>query len=498
MTASEDGEGPAGPAGPDPVEPPPPQDYAPGLGWPPWELTDRGAPPAASAGPSARSSPGSSAGLAEGTPAAAGPATHRLTAARGGGRRRTLRTWRRSRPFWGGLLLILAGLEMLAIPLLSVLVHSSVKVIIYIGIGGVFGVLIGGLLVACGLLIWFQPNQRVFYAIAGVLLAVVSFVATNLGGFFLGMLLGVTGGSLSFAWAPVTARRGPADGDAQPNDAPAGDVTRGDVTRGDHRGSGGRLTALAATPLILSGLMLPGYLGSAAQPAAGQAGCIIYIPIICPPPSPAPSPSASGTPTAQPTTVQPTTVQPTTGQPATSAVPTLAPTAAGTPEPGASDSPTPSPSASATAQPKAAAPGPLAAAAPSSLTADSALLEGLAYDGVAQVPTANGTVTMMKFTMNSLTLTGDIALTVTEGGGTDVTRSSSMHFGGPVVLYATKLSGDLLGIPVTITPDSPLATVLQLLAPLTQAVPVPMTNVVTDQPYTTAGSLQASGLQLGA
>jgi hypothetical protein len=75
-------------------------------------------------------------------------------------------------------------------------------VVIYIGIGGVFGVLIGGLLVACGLLVWFHPAQRVFYAIAGVLLAVLSFVATNLGGFFLGMLLGVTGASLSFGWTP--------------------------------------------------------------------------------------------------------------------------------------------------------------------------------------------------------------------------------------------------------------------------------------------------------
>ncbi len=118
------------------------------------------------------------------------------------------RAWRRSRPFWGGLLLVLAGLELLAIPLLSVLAHGSVKVVIYIGIGGVFGVLIGGLLVACGLLIWFHPVQRVFYAIAGVLLAVASFVATNLGGFFLGMLLGVTGASLSFGWTPGPGRLG--------------------------------------------------------------------------------------------------------------------------------------------------------------------------------------------------------------------------------------------------------------------------------------------------
>ncbi len=128
------------------------------------------------------------------------------TRARAASAWQSFRGWRRSRPFWGGLLLVLAGLELLAIPLLSVLAHGSVKVVIYIGVGGVFGVLIGGLLVACGLLIWFHPVQRVFYAIAGVLLAVASFVATNLGGFFLGMLLGVTGASLSFGWTPGPGR----------------------------------------------------------------------------------------------------------------------------------------------------------------------------------------------------------------------------------------------------------------------------------------------------
>src|ERR1700735_3509124 len=124
----------------------------------------------------------------------------RTAGARAASARRAFRDWRRSRPFWGGLLLLLAGVELIAIPLLSVLAHGSVKVVIYIGIGGVFGVLIGGLLMACGLLVWFHPVQRVFYAIAGVLLAVASFVATNLGGFFFGMLLGVTGASLSFGW----------------------------------------------------------------------------------------------------------------------------------------------------------------------------------------------------------------------------------------------------------------------------------------------------------
>jgi hypothetical protein len=134
------------------------------------------------------------------------PAEEPAAGARAASAWQSFRAWRRSRPFWGGLLLLLAGVELVAIPLLSVLAHGSVKVVIYIGIGGVFGVLIGGLLMACGLLIWFHPVQRVFYAIAGVLLAVASFVATNLGGFFIGMLLGVTGASLSFGWTQGPGR----------------------------------------------------------------------------------------------------------------------------------------------------------------------------------------------------------------------------------------------------------------------------------------------------
>ena len=47
-------------------------------------------------------------------------------------------------------------------------------------------------------------------AIAGVLLAVLSFIASNLGGFFIGMLLGIIGGSMGFGWtssADQPARR---------------------------------------------------------------------------------------------------------------------------------------------------------------------------------------------------------------------------------------------------------------------------------------------------
>jgi len=57
------------------------------------------------------------------------------------------------------------------------------------------------------------------------------------------------------------------------------------------------------------------------------------------------------------------------------------------------------------------------------------------------------------------------------------------------VFYTTKLSGQLLGAVVTFTPQNPPPAVL----PTTT-----FTNVVTDQPLTTADSFQAHGLLVSA
>jgi hypothetical protein len=70
------------------------------------------------------------------------------------------------------------------------------------------------------------------------------------------------------------------------------------------------------------------------------------------------------------------------------------------------------------------------------------------------------------------------------------------------VLYATRLSGDLLGIPTTLTPGNALSTILQILGQLgltqslTQAIPLTMANVTTTQPCTSADSMIASALQI--
>jgi hypothetical protein len=141
------------------------------------------------------------------------------TGARGGDgmltRRERFRAWRHSRPFTGGLLVLLAGLELVLIPLMGDLGHGAIKLVIYIGIGGVFGVLIGLLLIAAAIMLWVNPVHRVFYGIASIVLGIVSFPASNLGGFFIGMLLAIVGGSIGFAWTPVepdrVATQSPAD-----------------------------------------------------------------------------------------------------------------------------------------------------------------------------------------------------------------------------------------------------------------------------------------------
>ena len=116
------------------------------------------------------------------------------------------RHWRRTRPFWGGLLLVVAGIELLVAPAAQSLI-LPIDLIIYAGIAGVSGILIGVLLIAIGVLSWLQPAQHTFFGVVGLLLALVSFVTSNFGGFVIGMLIGIVGGALVFAWGPDVRRR---------------------------------------------------------------------------------------------------------------------------------------------------------------------------------------------------------------------------------------------------------------------------------------------------
>ncbi|MFF3318298.1 DUF6114 domain-containing protein [Streptomyces sp. NPDC003035] len=115
----------------------------------------------------------------------------------GPGLRGRLRTWRRTRPFWAGLLLLLGGAELLLVPL------SPLTVLVSLGIGGIAAIGIGLALVTAGLFLWFLPHTRHYVSVHALILSVLSFAATNLGGFLVGMALGILGSAMGFGWTPV-------------------------------------------------------------------------------------------------------------------------------------------------------------------------------------------------------------------------------------------------------------------------------------------------------
>jgi Family of unknown function (DUF6114) len=129
---------------------------------------------------------------AEGTAAAPFAAVPPVAAPAGPAKR----DWRGRRPFWGGLLVTLGGAEML------VTLWAPLPVLLHIGMEGLAGYLVPVLVVLCGLLILFNPAQRLFYSIVAVLASLASWVTSNLGGFVIGMLLGVVGSCLTFGWLP--------------------------------------------------------------------------------------------------------------------------------------------------------------------------------------------------------------------------------------------------------------------------------------------------------
>jgi len=394
-------------------------------------------------------------------------------------RRSTFATWRRSRPFWGGVFAVLGGVELILIPL------APMPVVIHQGIAGISSYLIGALLAVIGLLLWFQPNQRTFYGIVAVLLSLASFVTSNFGGFVVGELLGLVGGALGFAWMP------------------GGSTPR----RGRDRSKGTRALGIALLPALLAGS--PALAGGQQAHADTHGTRACLIPVFCPDDDDSPSP----TPTSSPHTSDDATPAPRpsgTSGPHRSAEPTTGPSAGPStgPSGGLSGEPRPSTSHSTSgghsATPKPT--GPAAKFSPkpthlpakkattggakvtvesNALTADSMTQYGLSFDGVVAMPTTKGTVRMLKFSADRVVLK-NMALTVTTSGGTrTTTKSPDVEFTGNVELYTTKLHAKLVGIPLTFTPNFPPPLVLPTMR---------MTDVTTTRNYTKADAASISGL----
>ncbi|MET9954020.1 DUF6114 domain-containing protein [Streptomyces sp. NPDC006339] len=114
---------------------------------------------------------------------------------------RAFRRWRHRRPFGAGLALALGGAEIL------VTQRASVSVVLAAGADSLAGYVLPIMMIVCGVLIVANPRQRLFYSVIGVLASLATWVTSNLGGFFVGMLLGLVGSSLAFGWLPDRPRR---------------------------------------------------------------------------------------------------------------------------------------------------------------------------------------------------------------------------------------------------------------------------------------------------
>ncbi len=110
------------------------------------------------------------------------------------------RLWRHTRPFWGSVWMIVAALILLAFPI-SLLQFAFLVNTLWASL------LIGGLLLAMGLVQLFFPSYAIITGSIGMVASLVSFVTNTFGGLALGMLLGIIGCALSIAWRPVPRSR---------------------------------------------------------------------------------------------------------------------------------------------------------------------------------------------------------------------------------------------------------------------------------------------------
>ncbi|MET7969579.1 DUF6114 domain-containing protein [Micromonospora sp. NPDC005305] len=158
------------------------------------------------------------AGRHEAAEAAEAPAV-----SRSGGR---WRRWRRGRPFAAGVLVALGGAEML------LTLRAPLGVLLHVGPQGLAAYLVPVVLVLCGVLLIATPQQRVFYALLTLVLGLVSWLTSNLGGFLVGMLLALVGGALAFAWTPAKQPRTARPAAPRDEETPAGAVAEPDPVAG--------------------------------------------------------------------------------------------------------------------------------------------------------------------------------------------------------------------------------------------------------------------------
>lgn len=357
-----------------------------------------------------------------------------------------LRRWCRGRPFWAGLLLILGGTELLLVPL------SPLTVLVSLGLGGLAAIGIGLALIVAGLFLWYAPASHRYVSVNALILSVLSFAATNLGGFLVGMALGIAGGAMGFGWTAAGRGEGLRGGE---DGAEGAEGAEGPEGAEDARGAEGARGVEGGEPGS-PGVRSDGRRARSDSHGASSDG------------GRAPSDS-HGAPSGGRRTRRFV-------RRASAVVLPLALLAAvGVPA----------------RQAQAVGAVPPAAARPPTVTTTLFAPQGFTVAGVTRLPTADGPLTVMVLKMPAASLT-DYRLTTRDGGDELSLGADSLSLHGDVTLYLTKFRGCLQGaLCLTFTPDR---------LPVPPVVPpfVEMTDVVAEQALVTSDLIVADGLRLRA
>jgi len=114
---------------------------------------------------------------------------------------RWFRAVRRTRPFWGALWLLLGGYDVLYFS------RTPVNLVIAKGFNGSAGYILGGGMMLFAAVALVAPHYKSLVGLMGVLLALAAFIGVNLGGFLIGTVLGILGGSMIWGWGEKKPRK---------------------------------------------------------------------------------------------------------------------------------------------------------------------------------------------------------------------------------------------------------------------------------------------------
>jgi hypothetical protein len=111
--------------------------------------------------------------------------------------RQSWREWRRDRPFWGGVLFVIAGIAIGYSPAQAAIQFAMVS-----GNAAVLGMGFGVFVALCGIFCITNPELARIFGTIGIVLSILSLFGGALGGYLLGTVLGALAGSLTVSWEP--------------------------------------------------------------------------------------------------------------------------------------------------------------------------------------------------------------------------------------------------------------------------------------------------------